>query len=257
MEASQASQDPNVRSEFINRRAHHVGAIKIQPDNSPKGIAVPPGGTVFLNATEIRLTAEAPADPADNPFLAPEGSEDPPPLEKVSEGRYAPSDRFLPGVDDQPDQVPPEPTDEEVQAARDQAAAKVKQSTEPGKPVEGAEEAAARQKAGETGAAAPPATPATGTGSRESGEETGTDTSEADDDGDEADETADSTGEGTEPTGDAPTPPAPPAPPAPSAPAKPSAPSAPATPAPPAPPAGKPATGGTSSPSSGSGSSNG
>lgn len=173
-----AERNPNIRSEFINRRSYHVGAVKLQANGLPKGIAVAPGTRVFLNDEEIRLTAEAPEDPKDNPFLPPDRTDEetgepvPPALDKLSEGRYVPSDRYLPG-EGQPEETR-EPTAEEVAAARADAAAKVAAARQPNQPVEGATEAEQRQSADETGATPAPAAPAAAAGSREPGEEVST-----------------------------------------------------------------------------------
>jgi len=54
---------------FINRSAGYIGANIFGPDGRPTAIPVEPGGEVWLTEAEERMTAEAPNDPANNPFL--------------------------------------------------------------------------------------------------------------------------------------------------------------------------------------------
>jgi hypothetical protein len=42
--------------------------VILDDDNKPRGMPVEPGGDIWLSKAEERLTAEAPRDPADNPF---------------------------------------------------------------------------------------------------------------------------------------------------------------------------------------------
>ncbi len=53
---------------FINPTPGWVGANVFGPDGKPTAVAVEPGGEVWLTEAEERMTAEAPRNPADNPF---------------------------------------------------------------------------------------------------------------------------------------------------------------------------------------------
>lgn len=54
---------------FINPTPGFVGANKFGPDGDPTSVAVEPGGEVWLTPEEERMTAEAPRNAADNPFV--------------------------------------------------------------------------------------------------------------------------------------------------------------------------------------------
>jgi hypothetical protein len=57
------------RDEFVNTTSGWVGAVQIGPHGQQKGIAVEPGGSVWLTEDEQILTANAPRRDEDNPFL--------------------------------------------------------------------------------------------------------------------------------------------------------------------------------------------
>lgn len=56
------------KDEFVNTSDGWVGATQLKPNGEARGIAVEPGGSVFLSEEEQILTANAPRDDADNPF---------------------------------------------------------------------------------------------------------------------------------------------------------------------------------------------
>lgn len=58
------------RMEFINQTQGYIGVVKIRRTGEEYGVAVEPGGRVFLTLDEQILTAQAPRDPKDNPFVA-------------------------------------------------------------------------------------------------------------------------------------------------------------------------------------------
>jgi hypothetical protein len=59
----------NVRDEFRNTTDGWIGVIQmVGPHREPKGTAVEPHGTVWLNEEEQILTANAPRADEDNPF---------------------------------------------------------------------------------------------------------------------------------------------------------------------------------------------
>lgn len=53
---------------FRNNTAGWIGAVQVGPTGAPEGVAIEPGGTVWLSEQECRLTAHAPRSAADNPF---------------------------------------------------------------------------------------------------------------------------------------------------------------------------------------------
>lgn len=57
------------KQQFENQSGGWVGAVVIGPKGDETGVAVEPGQTVWLSEPEQILTANAPRDPADNPFL--------------------------------------------------------------------------------------------------------------------------------------------------------------------------------------------
>jgi hypothetical protein len=60
----------NVRDEFRNTTDGWIGVVQfVGPHREPKGTAVEPHGTVWLNEDEQILTANAPKADADNPFV--------------------------------------------------------------------------------------------------------------------------------------------------------------------------------------------
>lgn len=59
-----------MRTEFLNQTQGYIGAVQIKRTGEEHGVAVPPGGRVWLTEDEQIATANAPQDPADNPFVA-------------------------------------------------------------------------------------------------------------------------------------------------------------------------------------------
>jgi hypothetical protein len=57
------------KTEFHNRTQGYIGAVTINEEGRREVVAVEPGGTVWLDEREERLTADAPRDPKDNPFV--------------------------------------------------------------------------------------------------------------------------------------------------------------------------------------------
>jgi hypothetical protein len=75
------------KSEFLNQTQGYVGAVRISRNGDEQGIAVAPGGRVWLSVDEQIATANAPEDPKDNPFIAaPFVDYDPKTGEMVAEG---------------------------------------------------------------------------------------------------------------------------------------------------------------------------
>jgi hypothetical protein len=97
------------KQQFRNETDGYVGAVVIGPKGEEKGIAVEPGGEVWLSEQEQVLTANAPRSADDNPFVEqsmqrfnPESGENETvkvtPLVPISEARYVPAgDRYIPG----------------------------------------------------------------------------------------------------------------------------------------------------------------
>lgn len=54
---------------FVNPTSGFVGANIFGPDGKPTAVPVEPGGEVWLTPEEERMTAEAPRNAADNPFI--------------------------------------------------------------------------------------------------------------------------------------------------------------------------------------------
>lgn len=57
------------KAQFRNTTSSHQGAVIFDQANKPHGISVAPGDTVWLSEDEQQMTANAPQDPHDNPFL--------------------------------------------------------------------------------------------------------------------------------------------------------------------------------------------
>jgi hypothetical protein len=75
------------KAEFVNQTQGYVGAVQIKRNGDEVGVAVPPGGRVWLSVEEQIATANAPQDPNDNPFVArPFTDYDPKTGEVVSSG---------------------------------------------------------------------------------------------------------------------------------------------------------------------------
>lgn len=90
------------KQQFRNNTEGWLGAVMIGPRGDDRGIAVEPGGTVWLSEAEQRLTANAPRQPEDNPFIERDhivvdpltGEESTvriTPLTAISEDRYVPA----------------------------------------------------------------------------------------------------------------------------------------------------------------------
>lgn len=67
MSDAQAAEPP--KSKFENRSLGIVGVIRMDLEGKPRGFPVPYKGTVWLSAHEQALTANAPQNEADNPFV--------------------------------------------------------------------------------------------------------------------------------------------------------------------------------------------
>lgn len=99
------------KQQFRNNLNGYVGVVVISPKGEDRGASVEPGGTVWLSEAEQTLTANAPRDPKDNPFIPQTWPvEDPEtgvltnvtitPLTPVNEGRFTPAQmRYIPGVE--------------------------------------------------------------------------------------------------------------------------------------------------------------
>jgi hypothetical protein len=99
---------PIEKQQFRNNTGGWIGAVQIGVKGDEQGVAVEPGGTVWLSEAEQILTANAPRRPEDNPFVAQEhvvtdqttGARDTitvVPLEPINEGRYVPAnERYVP-----------------------------------------------------------------------------------------------------------------------------------------------------------------
>lgn len=176
------------KQQFENQSGGFVGAVQIDATGKPSGVAVAPGGRVWLSHAEQVLTANAPQDPRHNPFLSqvfqqidPETGDrrdvEVTPLKAVTDQRYVPaSERFVPA--EQPESEPsvessPEPTKVETETP----AAPPAEPPAPSARAQAAAEAAAgtetAQEGEETGAAVPPAQDAE-KGQYAPGEEVGT-----------------------------------------------------------------------------------
>lgn len=59
---------PEKYSEWKNTTSGHLGVVKHNDEGKPKGISVRPGGVVLLSERDRIATANAPANPANNPF---------------------------------------------------------------------------------------------------------------------------------------------------------------------------------------------
>jgi hypothetical protein len=57
------------KDEFTNTTDGWIGAVQIDHTGKAVGVSVEPGGSVFLSEDEQILTANAPRDDADNPFV--------------------------------------------------------------------------------------------------------------------------------------------------------------------------------------------
>jgi hypothetical protein len=101
---------PIDKQQFRNQTDGWIGAVAIGPKGDDRGVAVEPGGTVWLSEAEQVLTANAPRRPQDNPFIEQTlvrtnqetGSQEEyaiVPLVPVDEDRWVPAqERFVPGM---------------------------------------------------------------------------------------------------------------------------------------------------------------
>lgn len=90
------------KQQFQNTTDGWIGAVQISVKGEELGVPVEPGGTVWLSEAEQILTANAPRDPAHNPFIAQKMQRRNPetdaleevevtPLVPISENRYVPA----------------------------------------------------------------------------------------------------------------------------------------------------------------------
>lgn len=90
------------KQQFRNNTEGWLGAVTIGPRGDDRGVAIEPNGTVWLSEAEQRLTANAPRQPEDNPFIErdhivvdPQTGEESTvritPLTAISEDRYVPA----------------------------------------------------------------------------------------------------------------------------------------------------------------------
>ena len=98
------------KQQFVNNTGGYIGAVIITARGEDRGIAVEPGGTVWLSEAEQGLTANAPRSAKDNPFIPQMLQRTNPetgaveeyevtPLTPSSEERYVPSSRRpIPGT---------------------------------------------------------------------------------------------------------------------------------------------------------------
>lgn len=89
---------------FRNTTQGWLGAVKIDGRGVKESVAIEPGGTISLTEEEQAVTARAPRDPQNNPFLEQEYEiRDPNTGEVLESGRRAPlapdtEERFIPGA---------------------------------------------------------------------------------------------------------------------------------------------------------------
>src|SRR3954454_13954339 len=57
------------KQQFHNETGGYLGVVVLSPKGEEVGVSVPPDGYVFLSEDEQRLTAAAPRNPKDNPFV--------------------------------------------------------------------------------------------------------------------------------------------------------------------------------------------
>lgn len=57
------------RFQFVNNTEGYIGAVQYKPNGDESAVAVEPGGTVWLSVAEQEITAKAPRDARDNPFI--------------------------------------------------------------------------------------------------------------------------------------------------------------------------------------------
>jgi hypothetical protein len=91
---------------FRNASDGYIGVVVINEQGKREGTPVGPGDTVELTEEEQRLTAHAPRDPADNPFIG--GIPGPPETDEKGETRPGPQRPAL--VPDHEQRHVPRPT---------------------------------------------------------------------------------------------------------------------------------------------------
>lgn len=98
----QAATRSDGRREWQNTTAGYVSAVQVNARGDQTAISVEPGGTVWMNAEEEELTAKAPREAKNNPFLPqPYERRDPQSGEVVEKGErpvfvLADEERFVP-----------------------------------------------------------------------------------------------------------------------------------------------------------------
>lgn len=147
------------KQQFRNNTDGYIGVVALSVKGEPSGIPVEPQGTVWLSEDEQVLTANAPRDPADNPFIPQKLQRRNPetdaleevevtPLVPISENRYVPAN-------DRPIPADLAAQDAAVEAAAADAAAAAPQEEPPAPvPAEAPEEAPAPPPARAAAAAA-------------------------------------------------------------------------------------------------------
>lgn len=170
------------KQQFENQSGGFVGAVQIDATGKSAGVAVAPGGRVWLSHAEQVLTANAPQDPRHNPFLPQvfqqidlESGERRDvtitPLKPVTDQRYVPaSERFVPA--EQPEAAH---AAEAAAAAREEEPVQVTSASDPVAETEAAVEAAGtdREVPAPSARAQAAAEAAAGTETAQAGEETG------------------------------------------------------------------------------------
>lgn len=108
------AEDQVAKKPYRNCTAGWLGVVKLDHLGGQVGFGVEPNGTVYLSDTEAILTARAPKDPADNPFVEQEFAfqdetgqrvmKNMRPLVLVEDGEgKVGEDRFVPGISDAPE----------------------------------------------------------------------------------------------------------------------------------------------------------
>lgn len=92
------------KQQFHNETGGYLGVVVLNVKGEEVGVSVPPDGYVFLSAAEQRLTANAPRNPKDNPFVEQEFETIDPASGERKKITFVPlvassDDRFTPGVE--------------------------------------------------------------------------------------------------------------------------------------------------------------
>jgi hypothetical protein len=92
------------KQQFHNETGGYLGVVVLNVKGEEVGVSVPPDGYVFLSAAEQRLTANAPRNPKDNPFVEQEFETINQTTGEREKIRFVPlvassDDRFTPGVE--------------------------------------------------------------------------------------------------------------------------------------------------------------